>query len=57
MTQDPARFRITLDELEASVHVPVEDQVSAQADPPTPDLLGPDEIARLSMLRLGGAGI
>lgn len=57
MTQDPARFRITLDELEASVHVPVEDQVSAQADPPAPDLLGPDEIARLSMLRLGGAGI
>ena len=57
MPLDPERFRISLDELEASAHVPVEDQVSAQADPPTPDLLGPDEIARLSMLRLGGAGI
>ena len=57
MTQDPERFHISLDELEASVHVAVEDQVSGHAEAPAPDLIGPDEIARLSMLRLGGAGI
>ena len=49
------RFHLTLEALEASAHVAVEDQVEEQETQlPVPDLIPPDERYRLEVLRAGG---
>jgi hypothetical protein len=49
------RFAITLEQLEAEVHVPVELQTSEQPEPPNPDLLDEADRERLALLGIAGA--
>lgn len=47
------RFQVTLDELEQTAHVPVEDQVEEHdTDPPAPALKADDEREREQLLRV-----
>jgi uncharacterized protein (DUF1330 family) len=52
--QAPSKYSITPAELEASVRVPVEDQVAEQPEPPAEAPLTPDEVDRQIMLRNAG---
>ena len=49
-------YAISLEALEASAHVPVEQQTASLAGPPPPDLQGEDERSRVEMLRTAGYG-
>ena len=49
------KYAMTLERLESSVHVPVEQQTSEQPEPPNPDLLGEADRDRLALLRVAGA--
>ena len=47
-----SKYATTLSELEASAHVPLDQQVTLVPDTQAPDLLTPDERERLHMLRV-----
>lgn len=49
------KYAATLDELEASARVPVEDQVAEQAEPPSEPPLSEGEVDRQTFLRIAGA--
>jgi hypothetical protein len=51
---EAGKYDATLDELEASAHVPVDEQVTTQPDSPSQAPLSADEVARQSMLRVTG---
>jgi hypothetical protein len=52
------RFRVPLEDLERSAHVPVEDQVEEQdVTPPTPDAVSQEERRRQQILRTGVPGL
>ncbi len=48
-----SRYAVPLAELEA-VHVPVEEQTTAKAEPTPPEVLAPEEVARLALIRVAG---
>lgn len=50
------RYAVSLDELERTAHVPVEDQIESQPEPPAPGPLAPEELDRLRLLGITGAG-
>ena len=49
-------YAVTLAELEAGSRVAAEDMVTEQAEPPPPDALAPEELDRLRLLGITGAG-
>ena len=49
-----SKYAMTLAELEASAQVPLDQQSTLVPDAPTPDVLPPDEVDRLRMLRVAG---
>lgn len=49
------KYAVSLEELESSAHVPVSEQVTEQAEPPHPDLLGEADRDRLALLRVAGS--
>lgn len=51
---EAGKYDATLDELEASAHVPVDEQVAIQPETPTQAPLSEEEVARQSMLRVTG---
>lgn len=53
---DPGRYSISLSELEQDVHVPLDQQVTEQAEPPPPAPIPPEELDRLRLLGITGAG-
>jgi hypothetical protein len=57
MSEKPRKnkYTETLEELEASAHVKVEDQVAEQPEPPAPAPLSDAEVARQEFLRIAGA--
>lgn len=58
MTEKSARSRYaqSLAELERSAHVPLDEQVSEQAEPPPRSPLAPEELDRQRLLGITGAG-
>ena len=48
------KYSATLAELEASAHVPVQDQVAEQPEPPTQAPLSQEEVDRQTLLRIAG---
>ena len=55
-TRRPAgKYTTSLAELEASVHVAIDDQVTEQAEAPTPSVLSQTEVDRQTFLRIAGA--
>ncbi len=53
-TDASLKYNATLDELEASAHVPVDEQVSTQPEAPGDAALSEGEVARQAMLRVTG---
>ncbi len=53
-TDAALKFGASLDELEASAHVPIDDQVATQPETPAQAPISEDEVARQSMLRVTG---
>lgn len=53
---EPGRYSISLSGLERAVHVPVDQQVTEQAEPPPPAPIPPEEADRLLLLGITGAG-
>ena len=49
-------YAIALDELERSVRVPLDSQVTEQGEPPPPGPLSPQELDRQRLLGISGAG-
>ncbi len=55
-TERPAgKYTTSLADLEASVHVAVDDQVAEQAEAPAPSVLSQSEVERQTFLRIAGA--
>ncbi len=54
--KDRPDYAVSLAELEATARVAAEDMVSEQAEPPNPDALAPEELDRLRLLGITGAG-
>lgn len=50
----PGKYSATLDELEASAHVPVDDQVTEQPESPSASPISDGEVERQAMLRVTG---
>ena len=50
------RYDVPLADLERSAHVPVEDQVTEQAEPPAPMPIAEEELDRQRLLGITGAG-
>jgi hypothetical protein len=50
------KYAMKLADLEKSAHVPVEEQVTEQAEPPPPSPLEPEELDRQRLLGISGAG-
>jgi hypothetical protein len=51
---EAGKYDATLDELEASAHVPVDEQVSTQPEAPGEAALSSAEVERQAMLRVTG---
>ena len=51
-----AKYDVPLSDLERSAHVPVEDQVTEQGEPPPPMPLAAEELDRQRLLGITGAG-
>ena len=49
-------YAVPLDDLERDAHVPVDEQVTAQPEPPATGPLEPEELDRLRLLGVTGAG-
>jgi hypothetical protein len=49
------KYSVTLDALEASAHVPVDDQVAEQPEAPAADAVSAQEVERQVFLRIAGA--
>ena len=49
-------YAISLDALEKSAHVPLDEQVTEQAEPPPPPPIGTDELDRQRLLGITSAG-
>ena len=49
-------YAMALDDLERSVRVPLDSQVTEQAEPPSPGPLSPQELDRQRLLGISGAG-
>jgi len=43
---DTNKYAVTLDALENSAHVPLDDQVTEQAEPPAPDVVNEERLAQ-----------
>ncbi len=56
MEQPAQPYAMTLDALERSVRVPASSQVTSQAEPPAPGPLAPEELDRMLLLGVTGAG-
>jgi len=56
MEHQTGKYSVTLAELEGSAHVPVDQQVSEQAEPPPPAPIAPEELDRQRLLGITGAG-
>jgi hypothetical protein len=54
--EPPSRYAESLADLENSVHVPVEAQVSEQAEPPAEAPISAEELDRQRLLGITGAG-
>lgn len=54
--RDKGRYSTTLADLERAVHVPVDQQVTEQAEPPPPGPLSPEELDRQRLLGVTGVG-
>lgn len=52
----PGKYSISLSELERAVHVPLDEQVTEQAEPPPPAPMPPEELDRQRLLGITGAG-
>jgi hypothetical protein len=50
-----SKYSVTLEKLEKSAHVRVEDQVAEQPEPPAPAPLSEAEVDRQEFLRIAGA--
>jgi hypothetical protein len=50
------KYDIGLDELEKSAHVPVDEQVTEQPEPPAPGPMSEEELDRQRLLGLTAAG-
>lgn len=50
------KYAMTLDDLEKGVHVPLDEQVSEQAEPPPEAPISEQELDRLRLLGPTGAG-
>lgn len=54
--REPNLYAISLTALERSAHVPVEEQISEQAEPASPAPVSPAELDRQRLLGITGAG-
>lgn len=53
---DKAKYSKTLAEFERSIHVPANQQVTEQAEPPPPGPMASEELDRQRLLGITGAG-
>lgn len=53
---DQGKYSMTLADLERSAHVPADQQVTEQSEPPPPGPLPPEELDRQRLLGITGAG-
>jgi hypothetical protein len=51
-----SKYEISLEELEKASHVPVDEQVTEQAEPPPPAPMSEEELDRQRLLGITGAG-
>lgn len=52
-----SRYTVSMDELERGVHVPLDEQVSAQPEPPAVGPMIAEELDRQRLLGITGAGV
>lgn len=53
---EASRYDIPLDQLEQSVHVPLDELITEQGEPPPPDALPQVELDRQRLLSITSAG-
>ncbi|MDT7573228.1 MAG: hypothetical protein QOE05_3402 [Actinomycetota bacterium] len=51
-----SKYDVSIADLEKSAHVPVDEQVTEQAEPPPPGPLSPEELDRQRLLGISAAG-
>jgi hypothetical protein len=51
-----SKYEVSLDALEKSAHVPVDEQVTEQAEPPAPAPIADEELDRQRLLGVTAAG-
>ena len=56
MADTAGKYEIGLTELEKSAHVPVDQQVTEQAEPPSPGPMSVEELDRQRLLGITAAG-
>ena len=56
MLGDMNRYDVSLDDLERSAHVPVDEQITEQPEPPAPGPLSDEELDRQRLLGVTAAG-
>jgi hypothetical protein len=50
------RYAVPIDALEGSAHVPLDEQVEEHAEPPPPDVVDPERVARDRLVRIAAIG-
>jgi hypothetical protein len=51
-----SKYEVSIGALEKSAHVPIDEQVTEQAEPPTTGPRSPEELDRQRLLGITGAG-
>jgi hypothetical protein len=54
--EKPSSYAVSLDALEKTAHVPVDDQITEQAEPPPPPPIATEELDRQRLLGVTSAG-
>jgi hypothetical protein len=51
-----SKYEVSIGDLEKAAHVPIDEQVTEQAEPPPTGPLSPEELDRQRLLGITGAG-